>query len=194
MTRPYKGAYILKNYYLETSLRIINIVYCLILLLFSAIGSATDTSIEKTYPLYPEIWGYDMSEFPAMKWGLAGIDAYSMDDGDIWLVVDYSYRQKKPMDFLAPTSDDQYALIKFFNGEIIILNLEERIKLFEITKGKEIDFYPNPVHMTFGDGSEINVHQYSPPKMRCHMLNFSENYIVKTDPKGNETKIGRAHV
>ena len=163
-----------------------NLAFCL--LLFSATSRGTDTSTEQIVPPYPEIWGYDMSEFPAMKWGLAGIDAYAMDDGDIWFVVDYFYRKTNPMDFLAPTADDQYALIKFFKGEISILNWEERKKLFEATEGKDLDFYPNPVHMTFSDGSEIKVHQYSPPNMRCYTPDFSEHYLIKIDPKGNETK------
>lgn len=165
-----------------------NVAFCLMILLFSAMSSAADTSTEQIVPPYPEIWGYDMSEFPAMKWGLAGIDAYAMDDGDIWFVVDYFYRKTNPMDFLAPTADDQYALIKFFKGEIIILNWEERKKLFEITEGKNISYYLNRGPIQFSDGSEIKAYRYRSPKGRCHEPDFSEDYFIKNDLKGNETK------
>ncbi len=39
--------------------------------------------IQKISAPYPERRGYDMSKFLAMKWGLAGVTAYAMDDGDI---------------------------------------------------------------------------------------------------------------
>ena len=166
------------------------IAYCLALLLFCTISDITQASIKKNYPSYPDVWGYDMSEFPAMQWGLAGITSYAMDDGDIWFVVDYSYRKTNPMDFLAPTTDDQYVLIKFFKGEQTVLNAQEREELFKITEGKEIFFgHPNRIHMTFSDGSRINVHRgYNPPKMTCYVPDFSDYYMVKIDGQGNETK------
>jgi hypothetical protein len=162
--------------------------YWLVLILFyitSGIAQAT----QKIHPPYPDVWGYDMSEFPAVKWGLADVIPYAMDDGDIWFVVDYSYKKTNPMDFFSPTTDDQYVLIKFFKGEQTILNAQERKKLFKITEGKKISTgYSQPAQMTFSDGSKIKVHTYAPAKRRCYVPDYAVNYFSRVNAQGKEKK------
>jgi hypothetical protein len=73
--------------------------YCFMLLLFYTVSCIAQATIQKSLLPYSEVWGYDLSEFPAVKWGLAGVMAYAMDDGDIWFAVDYSYKKTNPMGF-----------------------------------------------------------------------------------------------
>jgi hypothetical protein len=162
--------------------------YCLVLLLFFTISCITQAAIQKSYPPYPDVWGYDLSEFPAMKWGLAGVTPYAMDDGDIWFVVTYSYKKTNPMDSFAPFTDYKYVLIKFFKGEQSILNAQEREKLFKITEGKKIFLgYLHDNDIDFSDGSKLSIHQGSMTK-RCFVPDFMRNYIVKIDAQGKEKK------
>lgn len=160
--------------------------YCIITLIFYATSFVAQAVIQKRYPPYPDIWGYDMSEFPAVKWGLADVTPFAMDDGDIWFVVTYSYKKTSPMDSLALFTDYKYVLIKFFNGEQRLLNAEERKKLLKITDGREIFFgYPNREEIVFSDGSKLSVHHERLTK-RCYVPDFWRNYIVKTNAEGKE--------
>lgn len=156
------------------------------LLLFYTVSCIAQATIQKSLLPYSEVWGYDLSEFPAVKWGLAGVMAYAMDDGDIWFAVDYSYKKTNPMGFFSPTTDDQYVLIKVFKGEQTILNAQEREKLFEITEGKKIySGYPHQKDIMFSDGSKLSVYHGSMTK-RCFVPDFMLDYIVKTDAQGKE--------
>jgi hypothetical protein len=160
--------------------------YCFTLLLFYTVSCIAQATIQKSTPPYPDVWGYDLSEFPAVKWGLAGVTSYAMDDGDIWFVVTYSYKKTNPMDSFAPFTDYKYVLIKFFKGEQTILNAQEREKLFEITEEKEIFLsYLHQKDINFSDRSKLSVHHGSRTK-RCFVPDFMRNYIVKTDAQGKE--------
>jgi hypothetical protein len=162
--------------------------YCLVLLLFYTISFIAQAAIQNNPP-YPDVWGYDMSEFPAVKWGLADVIPYAMDDGDIWFVVTYSYKKTNPTDSLAPFTDYKYVLIKFFKGEQTILNSKERDKLFKIIDQQKLfPKHPRYKDITFSDGSKMKVHRYASAKRRCYVPDYAVNYFAKTDTQGKEKK------
>ena len=85
---------------------------CALLINFSVMAAAP-----KTYPPYPDVWGYDLSTLPAMKYGSAGMRAYLMDDGDVWFLITESYKIRPSMEDIEEHSNYKYLLIKFFKNE-----------------------------------------------------------------------------
>ena len=144
------------------------------------------SQISKIYPPYPDVWGSDLPEFPAMKSGLARIEAYAMDDGDFWFLVDFSYETTKPLEFGGSIVNKQYMLIKFFKGEKLKLNIQERNKLFKVTEGKEVPISLFAPPIKFKDGSSLEAHDGLCPKL-CFTPDFYVDYLIKTDTQG-ETK------
>lgn len=164
---------------------IIKKAICSIILLFYTFSFIAQAEILKINPPYPEVWGYDLSEIPAVKWGGADVKHFVMDDGDVWFLVDYSYKKTALTSF----RDEKYILIKFFKGEKILLNAEELNKLFEVIDKKEVfPGHPRYKDIIFSDGSKIKIHRYSPAKRRCYVPNFVVNYIIKTDALGKEER------
>lgn len=173
---------ILFNKFIKKSLSYFSIIF--LLFIFSC---SHQPKTNKIYPPYPDVWGYDLSEFPAMKWGLAGVEAYAMDDGDFWFVIGYSYENTKPMEARASMTNRQYMLIKFFKGEKIKLNVQERNQLFKVTEGKEIPISLFAPPIKFKDGSTLAVYNGSRPNM-CFTPDFYADYLIKTDGQGNTKK------
>jgi hypothetical protein len=137
----------------------------------------------KAYPPYPDVWGYDISEYPAVKWGQSGKQAYRMEDGDIWFIIDYSYKIKDPLKFPYEYYDEEYILLKFFSGEQRKINAKERTELFALTKGKDV--YSEIV--SFSDGSTLQWKSGLAPRL-CSTLDFVRGYFLKTDLAKNEIK------
>lgn len=159
------------------------------ILLFCTFSFTAQAAIPKISTPYPEVWGYDLSEFPAVKEGLSDVASYAMSDGDIWFVATYSNIKSNSKDPLVSVKNNKYMLIKFFKGEQILLNAEEWWKLFDTTGGKKLfPGYPINKDILFSDGSSIKVHRYSPAKRRCYVPDFIINYIIKTDAQGKEKK------
>lgn len=173
---------ILFNKFIKKSLSYFSIIF--LLFIFSC---SPQPKTNKIYPSYPDVWGYDLSEFPAMKWGLAGVEAYAMDDGDFWFLIDYSYENINPMDSMAPMKNEQYMLIKFFRGEKIKLNAQERNKLFKVTEGKKVSISLLSQKIKFKDGSELEVHDGLCPKL-CFVPDFFLDYLIQTDAQGKTKK------
>lgn len=139
-------------------------------------------------PTYPEIWGYDLSEIPAVKWGGSSMEAYAMDDGDIWFLTNYSYNEKNSLTAKYSVTDEKYLLIKFFKGEQLVLSQKEREKLFELTEKKDISpIFFNNDSLHFSDGSKLRMEHGSTAKL-CYVPQLFRNYFVKTDSEGKEKK------
>jgi hypothetical protein len=129
------------------------------------------------------VWGYDISEYPAVKWGLSGKQAYRMEDGDIWFVITYSYKVKDTLDSNPKYDDNEYVLLKFFSGEQRKLNTQERTELFALTKGK--DLFTEIV--SFSDESTLQWKNGLTPRL-CSTLDFVMGYFLKTEPNKTEKK------
>ena len=109
-----------------------NTVYFLSMLCALLINFSVMAAAPKTYPPYPDVWGYDLSTLPAIKYGAASVSAHPMKNGDIWFLVTKSYKIKPSMESSEEHFDKKYLLIKFFKNEQIELSEKERIKLFKI--------------------------------------------------------------
>jgi hypothetical protein len=138
---------------------------------------------------YPEVWGYDLSNFPAMMYGSAGVEAFAMEDGDIWFLVSYSYNVNLSLDDLQKTFNDKNVLIKFFKNEQKILS-EEELKDFYKIVDKRVGCHrvsSGTEEHTFSDGSRLqfsyerNLRNYLKPE-------FYDSFFLKTDPTGQEKK------
>lgn len=158
-------------------------------MLFLSCSAATAVgTVKKSYPPYPDVWGYDLSELPAMQWGAVSVFAYAMDDGDIWFLMTHSYKTSNPMDFFSPDTDRKWFLLKFFKGEQTELSAQAVEEVFKVTEGKEVEEkWHTSELMTFRDGSKLSVHYGSMPKM-CFIPSCYRNYFIKTDMDGKETK------
>lgn len=143
----------------------------------------------KKYPPYPEVWGYDLSEYPAVT-GLAGIGSiYRMDDGDIWFIILASYKEipdpmHKPYE---EYKDESYILFKFFNGEKITLTRQEAKELEEKIADKEIKTDPFKQIVNFSDGSKLEEKMNYGGK-RCSHMDFWLEFLLKTEKDGAEKR------
>lgn len=159
----------------------------IVILFFVFIASKADEAKEvKVFPPYPDIWGYDISDIPAIRNGRGGVDGYRMPDGDIWFVIDHSFEYKDSMQqSFSGYKNEKFVLLKFFKGEKIILNRHEREELYKIPGIKEIDELEPQVN--FKDGSILKYYFSFPPK-HCFWPELTYDYFVKTDANGNEHK------
>jgi hypothetical protein len=164
-------------------LKKIQVLLCC-LILSSAINAAENTLAIKYSPPYPDVWGYDLSDYPAFKQGGGIVNAYLMEDGDIWFFIDYSYPYQDPI-----TQQEiarKYILIKFFKGEKQLLSAEEMYKLHEQTKRKKsINLGANEA--LFSDGSRLVLKTSGPPKL-CFIPDFGLDYFEKNTLDGKIEK------
>lgn len=142
----------------------------------------------KIYPPYPDVWGYDLSTFPAVKWGASSIQAYAADDGDIWFLATYSYKSNYSKDVSENNKDFRYMLIKFFRGEKIELKEKELKKFFKLVEGKRAySLFIDGDKIIFSDNSKLE--GYSEPSSPKRLSpDFYGNYFIKTDKYGKENK------
>ncbi|MBN9287987.1 MAG: hypothetical protein BGO43_00575 [Gammaproteobacteria bacterium 39-13] len=152
---------------------------------FSIIGHTEELPTQKFFPPYPDVWGYDISDFPAMREGLADVDAYRMSDGDIWFVIDYSFKYKDPMKYHVGYKDEKYILLKFFKGEQIELDAEQLRELSNELEGKKISKADSQVN--FKDGSFLKVDPGT-GAARCLPPNFIRHFYILSDVEKNEKK------
>ena len=142
----------------------------------------------KAYPPYPDIWGYDLSNFPAIKWQSASVEGYPMDNGDIWFLITYSYDTKFLADFSDDESNFKYMLIKFFKGEQIELSEKGRENFFKIINKQKLFSKPSyNQEFIFSDNSKL---KFSPnhSSSKCFSPDFYDQYFLKTDSKGQEKR------
>ncbi len=70
---------------------------------------------QKQYPPYSEVWGYDFSEFPAVKRNATHIISYNIPNGDYWFFI------TKDFEYTAPYSREykiyKENLVKFFESK-----------------------------------------------------------------------------
>ena len=165
-----------------------NTVYFLSMLCALIINCSVMAAAPKTYPPYPDVWGYDLSTFPSVKWGASSIQAYAADDGDIWFLATYSYKSNYFKDLSENNTDYRYMLIKFFKGEKIELKEKELTKFFKLVEGKRISAqFMDGHNITFSDGSKLEgCSQPSSPKRLSP--DFYHNYFLKTDKSGKENR------
>lgn len=167
-------------------LKVISLILSFILFAFGS-QAQEKPSIHKIYPPYPDVWGYDLSQYPAFKWGRGlVIDAYRMDDGDVWFLIRHSYNVKDPMeDTWGDLTEQKYILIKFFKGEQKELNEQEMWELPNLTRGKEITMQPKQIQ--FSNRAILKKVHGHRPKL-CTIPDFAIDYLVKIDSNGNEKK------
>ena len=143
----------------------------------------------KTYPPYPNIWGYDLSILPAMKYGSAGMRAYLMYDGDIWFLITKSYDITPSFEDIEKRSNYKYILLKFFKNEKIELSqkkYDQIINIIDKQKSRLKSIYDTEIN--FSDGSKLQfVPNYTAAK--CFFPDFYNQFLLKTDPKGDQRKI-----
>lgn len=167
--------------------KILNILLSTCMLSLSLALQAAKTPIENSHPPYADVWGYDLSEIPAMKWGESNVSAYKMDDGDIWFIISYSYKKLDSLNYFSRDTDCKYALIKFFKGEQNILSEKEIEQIYKITENKEIEFdYPSK-KIYFKDGSSLETYYGLMPK-KSYIPDFCRNYLIKKDFNGDQKK------
>ncbi len=165
-----------------------NTVYFLSMLCGLLINLSVIAATPKTYPPYSDVWGYDLSTLPAIKWGSASVEAYPMDDGDIWFIITHSYKTTPSMDTSENELDSKYVLIKFFKKEQVELSekqAEEIIKIVEKQKPTLRKIYDEVI--TFNDNSKL---QFCPnhTSVKLFSPNFYNRYFLKTDPQGQQKK------
>jgi len=144
----------------------------------------------KTYPPYPDVWGYDLSEYPAFKWGGGDVRAYRMEDGDIWFIISTDYKIEDPLKRFSAKGkhfDEKYILIKFFKQELIELTKEERSKLFNNFSGDQRVGYSTSRLVTFKTGETLEIDSAPTPKL-CFVPDFISHYLIKTNADGIEKK------
>ena len=138
-------------------------------------------------PPYPEVWGYDLSNFPAMMYGLAGVRAFAMEDGDIWFLVTYSYEVNLSLEGVEKTFDEKNVLIKFFKNEQKVLSEAELKNFYKIVDTRHHRVSSGTEEHIFSDGSKLqfsyerNLRNYLKPE-------FYDSFFLKTNSNGDESR------
>ena len=158
-----------------------------LLLVFPLIGYAQiEIPTEKIHPPYPDIWGYDLSEYPAMKWNGSDVRGFKAPDGDIWFIISTFYQIEDPRQNLQKRKylNQKYVLIKFFKNETIEISKDERGKLISTLSKNSLEsmFHKN---ITFQDGTKISVN-FIPGGRFCFIPDFIRSYLLKEDLEGNK--------
>ena len=152
--------------------------------IFSVLSYAIELPTQKIFPPYPPVWGYDISDFPAIKDGEGGSRAYRMADGDIWFLITHSHRYKDPMQgILRRYTDEKFILLKFFKGEKVELNLKQRNEFLERAAEWKIPQLDSIV--SFSDGGTLRVH-FFPSARLCLAPMFLISHFIKMDAHHNE--------
>ena len=163
------------------------IALCYFLLFnFSVLASPAQ---DKVGPPYPEVWGYDLSTIPAIKWGLASINGYYMEDGDVWFLIDYSYKKRLSIEPSEEYFDEKYIVLKFFKGEQKQISEEECKDFFKtIEKQVKIPIHHYDDELIFRDGSKMKFHPDYNGGPRLFSPDFYNRYFSKIDLQGNEKR------
>lgn len=163
----------------------VRLLSTILLLSFICIANATEESTaEKKFPPYPDVWGYDLSDIPAIQNGTGWVDAYQMPDGDVWFIIDHSFEYDKPMQQpFCDKKNQKYVLLKFFTGEKTILDRKQKFEIREMSTQKRRMVY-DPIN--FSDGSTLK--HKSEYADYCNTPYFTHEYFIKTDNKGNTEK------
>lgn len=152
--------------------------YLLLIISFIAISPSYASQYG---PTYPSIWGYDLSELPAMQWGQGDIKAYLMEDGDIWFVVNSFYQETDLMKDKPKKINEKYILIKFFKGEQYEMSEKEKKQLLNKSPLKNTQKIIFKDHSTFTFFESQKITPYFIP-------DFCKNYFIKTSSKGDQKK------
>jgi hypothetical protein len=83
----------------------------------------------KQFPPYPEVWGYDFSEFPAARKNAISLIGYNIPNGDYWFLVRKYFEDEGP-------SSGEYKnikknLVKFFENKNYEFNSKKRKEFFD---------------------------------------------------------------
>lgn len=113
-----------------------------LVIVFSAWNTAWgQEEVAKQFPPYPDVWGYDLSEYELLRERKAHLMAYVMPDGDIAFVFPVSEVPYKEKDGRLTIKNDKWLLLKFFAQEKTFLTVDQ---LDEVTKNtKYISFIGN---------------------------------------------------
>lgn len=139
-------------------------------------------------PTYPEIWGYDLSDVPAVKWGGSGIQAYAVNDGDIWFVIEHSYKTQSALSKKSIYKNKKYTLIKFFRNEKQELSLLQKNKIIDRVRNQKVPLPSlDSEGLTFKDGSKLSI-RYRSSSKSCYINSFSYGWLTNTLADNTEKK------
>lgn len=165
--------------------KIIHFITFLCVMLFSCSAVYARSTIN---PPYPEVWGYDLSQVPAVTWGTSDIKAYRMQDGDLWFVLTHSYKTESSLPIPSDNVDTKYVLLKFFKGQQQEFSQKDYQKILTSIekKGTLLDYNPSET-FSFSDESTLRFYPIE-SVVRFYVPDFYGSYFIKMDAKGNENK------
>ncbi len=160
----------------------------IILLLNPFLALATDIGASnKQYPPYPDIWGYDLSKYQAVKENKNLIFAYKVDNGDYWFEFRNFIKMEDSNDEhnKKVTIEKKLGLLKFFEGTVARLTDQEE-KYMSTLSGKSEVWRDSGEKITFSNGHTIEIeYKFNRPKA-CDGETIREVSFIKKDEKGNE--------
>lgn len=156
------------------------ITLCYILWISPVIGA------EKKYPPYPEVWGYDLSEYQAVRDNDTLIDVYKMGNGDIWFKFRSEVKRKLLKNGMTKIVEAKYTLLKFFAQERIELSEQAIEKLIAANQGIEIGHvWKEYKTVTFNDGTSFLKEEKFGGRL-CKFDNVRQIFLIKQDKGGKE--------
>jgi len=143
--------------------------------------------VVKKYPPYPEVWGYDISDYQAVQDNNTLISAYSAPDGEIiftFVSEDTPYGYIKDEDF---KEKRRYKAIKFFEGKIIDIGTsKDRGAFVKDNHLKRI----GGASITLKDGTVIK-REYGSTGRFCPDNSLVRVRLVKSKPETGDGYIGK---
>lgn len=155
------------------------LIIMLYLFVLPVITTAKEIDIKKKYPPYPDIWGYDLSDYPAVKEGHAAIRSYYTQDGDIIFRFKAEYSDKPPHSKENP--EIKFLNLKFFEGKFF------EVKDFDkYEKENKLGSTSTPYgQVKLKDGSIIKSF-YNPGGRQCNANEYLQYSLIKGKLKPGE--------
>ena len=157
-------------------------MFTLLLMPFgSTAAEEANVSITKKYPPYPDIWGYDFSDYPAAQESGSMILGHKMNNGDYWFKVRRVSEIEGDKNRKAVKA--KFNLIKFFEGTTKELSDREKENLIKImNRNNDIDGSLNKV--TFSNGDTLEFEDDTPSATYCYLDSLYGSKFIKRDKDG----------
>lgn len=160
------------------------IILTLLLAPLSSIAAA-GVPMSTKYPPYPDVWGYDLSDYPTTRNEQILVQGYKMASGDYWFEVMRAKEINNQK--IGNYGKDKCNLIKFFEGSTEKFSDEGHEKLINImdNSNRLLSEYELS-KITFSNGDTLEHENTTPRATLCHIDNIRGRHFIKRDKNGKE--------
>ncbi|KIE05966.1 hypothetical protein NF27_CG01460 [Candidatus Jidaibacter acanthamoeba] len=170
-----------------------NIIYYIIILITmlgapTSILAETKNNDKPKYPPYPDIWGYDLTDYKRTKDTSSIISAYLAPSGDIVFTFHIEDQTKNNFDENDYNKNTWLAALKFFTGEIVEIGLPKNLDAF-VEDNKLVNIGSREIELK--DGTMI-IYDYDSAGRLCQSNNLVRSSLLIGKPRSGEEWLYRS--